>query len=236
MTVTTEVVLGILKMSTTYGVQTLRRRALAHLNTVYPLTLQGWDNRKQGTIQTQSEVYKSFGFTSTFAMAYAIVKIAKDYHIPWILPAAFYDCCGFDLDTISAHFKECRDAGNEDEDLKDSLILGAHAHMTASGEIFRFLTIAAPEDCSNPILCLELRRVCTETVSSLFTSNDPLGIWDDEDWNAYLDGMCSVCMEKCKAIHRYERQEFWRKLPNKYGDQHRNWAVLMNLYIHEFGS
>ncbi|KJA21606.1 hypothetical protein HYPSUDRAFT_684571 [Hypholoma sublateritium FD-334 SS-4] len=234
MKVSTEVVLSILRMGTKYHVNALRRRALAHLNTMYPLTLDEWDRRNEtGTMSVQSEVQASFAHESTFARAFTIAKAAREFALPWVLPTALYECCQYDLEVILAHFARARDQdiieADADTELHNSILVGAFKHMEATRDVLKFLIAESPADiCADPAACHEVRRVCLNNIYGItFGSGDPLGIWDDEDWDTYLDGMCPDCVKLSWEQHKRERLALWRKLPFMYAQATvQNWEVL----------
>jgi hypothetical protein len=77
-------VLGILRLSHKYDVRYLRRRALLHLETVYPVTLEAYDR-----IST----------TATFNVApqdhILVARAAMQVEATWLVPPACYrPCCG----------------------------------------------------------------------------------------------------------------------------------------------
>ena len=241
MKVSTEVVLSILRMASKYQVNALRRRALAHLNTMYPLTLHEWDKRVEtSTMSVQSEVQASFAHESTFARAFAIAKAAREVAAPWLLPTALYECCQYDLDVILAHFARAREQdiaeADADTELHNAILVGAFKQVEATRDVLKFLITESPADvCEDPVACHEVRRICLNNIYSItFGSGDPLGIWDDGDWETYLDGMCTSCFALCEAEHNREREAFWRKLPLLYAQRtEQTWEVLKQWFDHD---
>ncbi len=241
MKVSTEVVLSILGMATKYQVHALRRRALAHLNTMYPLTLKEWDARTEtGTMSVQSEVQASFAHESTFARAFAIAKAARDFAAPWLLPAALYECCQYDLDVILAHFARAREQNiveaDADVELQNAIVVGAFKQVEATRDVLKFLIAESPADvCADPVSCHEVRRICLNNIYGItFGSGDPLGIWDGDDWDTYLDGMCEECLNLCSARHKREREALWRKLPLLYAQPtEHTWELLKQWFDHD---
>jgi hypothetical protein len=214
-------------MSTKYQVQALRRRAIAHLNLSFPLTLGEWDNRINcSTISIRREVFTTLPFRSTFEAAIAIVIIAQTENVPWILPAALYECCTYDLDHILFHPTWAN--GMISEEMKKAIILGAFKHREATQAVLRFLVTPASKDCQQSEICLEAKRNCNEIYAGCFPVNNPLSIWDDGDFEAYVDGLCEACNENCWRFHEKARCNIWNDLPDMYGL--RPWSVLEELY------
>jgi hypothetical protein len=99
------VVSGILRLSTKYAIDSLRSKAITHLNTAWPTTLKGWDLREDKahayelTSPTEhaglypSPIVRSFRFKipTNYAFVQDIINLARLTNAPSLLPAAFYD-------------------------------------------------------------------------------------------------------------------------------------------------
>ncbi|KAF7308737.1 hypothetical protein MKEN_01072800 [Mycena kentingensis (nom. inval.)] len=83
---------GILKMSTKYGVEPLRRRALQHLTSAHPTSISVWDSLcgpSTGTRVFAIPAYAgpSFDFSH---LELPIITLARETRADWILPTAFF--------------------------------------------------------------------------------------------------------------------------------------------------
>ncbi|KAJ7733621.1 hypothetical protein B0H16DRAFT_1249158, partial [Mycena metata] len=75
------IVAGVLRMSPKYEVDVLRRRALLHLSSQHPTTLDDWD--------ALGQKYK--GAYDEFLLE--LILLARQTSALWILPVAFYTTC-----------------------------------------------------------------------------------------------------------------------------------------------
>jgi hypothetical protein len=114
------------------------------------------------------------------------------------------------------------------EEMKKAIILGAFKHREATQAVLRFLVTPASKDCQQSEICLEAKRNCNEIYAGCFPVNNPLSIWDDGDFEAYVDGLCEACNENCWRFHEKARCNIWNDLPDMYGL--RPWSVLEELY------
>ncbi|KAK7012786.1 hypothetical protein R3P38DRAFT_3585217 [Favolaschia claudopus] len=82
--------LGILRLAHKYDVPYLRRRALQHLDCIYPTDLLGYDSKVEPTLDRDVPL----------ADRLLSVGIAKEVDALWLLPAAYYDMCRWPLDRL----------------------------------------------------------------------------------------------------------------------------------------
>jgi len=83
------VVSGILRLSTKYAIDSLRSKAITHLNIAWPTTLKGWDLRED-----KAHAYELTSPTEPaglYPSPIDIINLARLTNAPSLLPAAFYD-------------------------------------------------------------------------------------------------------------------------------------------------
>ncbi|KAI0259377.1 hypothetical protein BC834DRAFT_906593 [Gloeopeniophorella convolvens] len=83
------IVSGILRLSTKYAMDSLRSKAIIHLNIAWPTTLKGWDLRED-----RAHAYDLASPTeraSLYPSPIDIINLARETNTPSLLPAAFYD-------------------------------------------------------------------------------------------------------------------------------------------------
>ncbi|KAF9475830.1 hypothetical protein BDN70DRAFT_209286 [Pholiota conissans] len=225
-------VLGILKMATKFRVKALRRRALAHLNLTFPLTLEEWDERATlSTLSFRRDANTSTPFQSTFESAIAIVNTAEKVDAQWIKPAAIYECCTYDPDHFLVN-PVWNDGVTISEELKKTIIMGAFAHRNATRIVLKFLVSPPCKECEQPQECLEVKRGCNEHHATNFPLSSPLSIWEDGDWEGFLDGLCQPCEAQCWEQHSHARHAVRKELPKEYGLEE-SWGVLQEKYSME---
>ena len=218
-----EQVIGILGLSAKYKVPFLQRRALSHLSTGYPLTFDAWKRRGENA---------TFLPVTDYSIPYATVNIPKTLSVLqhlsrvgafWLLPAVFYESCRYSIKDIIEN-PAWRDPGL-DEALKSVIIAGQMKHVEASYHILRFLQKPSERECRKPSICLNIRLLCTDQVSS-WSKYNPLGIWDEGDWQL-LDEMCVHCLKAAKTRHAMACEELWQGLPELY--ELPPWDVLLDM-------
>ncbi|PPQ79528.1 hypothetical protein CVT25_003410 [Psilocybe cyanescens] len=228
---TLEFILAIFKLASKYEVRFLRRRALAHLERVYPCSdIDDWDRREDfSTFSIERQEFHCHPVSSTLTGTLNIIELCTAYNVPWILPTAFYECCLYDMKTLLAHpkWKDC--PGSLPNDIKTRIICGYLAHKEESSRVLAFLHTDLPH-CENEQVCsnirrVELRKLCTVREQPR-EMQDFLGkVWDMSDWDEFVSqGMCNSCLSCCKALHRAFRQVSWDNLPAMYGLP--NWDKL----------
>jgi len=83
------IVSGILRLSTKYAIDSLRSKAITHLNIAWPTTLKGWDLREEKA--HAYEVTSQAEHASHYPSPIDIINLARLTNAPSLLPAAFYD-------------------------------------------------------------------------------------------------------------------------------------------------
>lgn len=139
-----------------------------------------------------------------------VLKILSQVGAFWLLPAAFYECCRYDLQdliTNSVWLDPSFDNG-----LKKTIIIGYNRQIQESRHILRFLHRPSEGNCFQTSVCLEVRRQHAEESFESWSMNNPLGIWDEGDW-LLLEEMCTPCLEAAKAIHDEDCVDLWKRLP-----------------------
>ncbi|KAF9530915.1 hypothetical protein CPB83DRAFT_849859 [Crepidotus variabilis] len=210
-------VLGILDLSSRYGVGYLRKRALSHIVSGYPTTLAEWFNHRETTTfapitdftiaRAQTSIHVSL------MTLYALAKVGAS----WLMPAVFYQCGRYELQVLISHSTWIN--GPLNEKLKSIVLTGHSKQWWASRRVLGFLQRAPPENCATPIPCAVARRVQSEQLHACDDLEppmcSPLTVWEDGDWMC-LD-VCEECMIIARKEHAAACEDFWMKLPEIYG-------------------
>ncbi|KAJ6529620.1 hypothetical protein B0H19DRAFT_968072 [Mycena capillaripes] len=203
---TYETMAGILRLSTKYEVEHLRRRALVHLSSAFPMTLADWDMRTP----------RSWNFQYSSSGSISLINLCRQTEALWILPAAFYRlgmtsrastiiCGGVSQVQLSVSDRVC---------FLDGLLVQRSATM----DIVRFLYHPVSTDgCMTRKRCAEAKLDALEQVRDDLKAFPalPLGIWCEDYWDR-LSEMCATCLEELREIHRKAREEFWRQIPEMF--------------------
>jgi len=207
-----EQVIGILSLSSKYKVPHLQKRALLHLSTGYPSTLDAWKYRGDRStflpITNHSVPYATLNIPKTLSVLQHLSRVGAF----WLLPSAFYECCRYAIKDIMEH-PAWRDPGLDDG-LKSAVITGHMRHIEASHQVIRFLQKPSEKECPKPSICLNVRLLCLDQVAS-WSKQNPLGFWDEGDWEL-LEELCTDCHKAAKARHVTACEDLWQGLPELY--------------------
>ncbi|KAF8631929.1 hypothetical protein AX15_002182 [Amanita polypyramis BW_CC] len=77
---------GILRLSSKYMIDSLRAKALSHLNMAWPTSLKGWDTRED-----IARIYEMETGSHFYPHPISVINLAREVDAPSLLPAAFYD-------------------------------------------------------------------------------------------------------------------------------------------------
>jgi len=236
------IVSGILRLSTKYAIDSLRAKAIAHLNIAWPTTLKGWDLRED-----KAHAYELTSLTehaSLYPSPIDVVNLARLTNASSLLPAAFYDMSRYTfaqifepIDDEPSRFRGGIDGGSLCADDMQRLALGkeasAHAvsaviHGMGRGPLvhsrkgaFSLHPHTPPVAvCTTPSVC---RRDFAELVA-LATQHyvcdrergyaDPLYV--AEELGALKSADVSECRACARALEIWaarERERMWKMIP-----------------------
>ncbi|KAH9482472.1 hypothetical protein JR316_0004572 [Psilocybe cubensis] len=233
-----EVILAIFKLASLYEVNYLRRNALAHLELAYPCTnIEDWDSREQRStfsVDRSAEFYQTIPHTLT--NTFSLIELCMAHRAFWILPAAFYECCLYNVDKILEHPKwaECNDDSLLPA-IKNKIITGFISQKEETSRVLSFLHVSLPQ-CNSSRKCNEIRQ--GELANIYITRGnkrrdmDFLGtVWDKGDWDEFGEqGMCGQCLSMCRSYHNNFRVDAWENLPSLYDLP--DWDSLRELRSH----
>jgi hypothetical protein len=197
---------AILRLSTKYNVDVLRRRALAHISSLYPTTLQEWDLRKD----TAMEVFN--------ARPFAVLLLAKETGHQALLPACMYLCAdSVDINDILDGLKSI-DGQHIELDWPDkrACIRGRQNLLLAlRSEVFAFLTgsLAIP-NCVSPQRCDSSKLRWLQSLEASLGNGCP-GIFSIKFPGAsFRKAVCDNCYTASYTNSNHQRQLIWDKLPS----------------------
>jgi hypothetical protein len=125
----------------------------------------------------------------------------------WLLPAAFYECCRYDLNASSLILLGCGLADH----LKNNILIGYNKQVQEASRVLRFLYRPLDSSRLQPSACLEVRRQHADESFGSWTMNDPFRIWNAEGW-VFLEELCVPCVEASKVIHAEDCSDLWKRL------------------------
>ncbi|KAJ7663269.1 hypothetical protein DFH06DRAFT_346759 [Mycena polygramma] len=210
---TPEVLAGVLRLSSKYEVEHLRRRALVHLSSQFPTKLEDWDRFEHEEAESDDLP--------------PLIELARQSRAPWILPTVFY-LLGSE---VSHHLPTVL---HGDQQLSDAdqifYVLGSSLQRETMRTVMRFL-----HDPATVPGCMSIARCTPAKLCALTEVSDdcdnypgicPLDIWAPADW-VRLSALCEVCLPALHALHEQARQNLWDRIPQMYGLP--PWAELEKL-------
>lgn len=213
---TIDVIIGILRLSAKYEVGYLRRRALSHLDTLFPLTLSAFDERQ-----------KHRTMPKRLNTAFYIAALANQLGMEWLLPQTLYCvCAGPPRDIIEGAEWEGEtrvhlDTVNKVRCIEGLVELGTRERRDVLG----FLTVNKVEGCKSQDECRMGRIAMVRKLDKRRDRVDPLGVLQGR-WAQYEESVCKVCVKEGKRAHREARKELWNELPEIFGLQ--SWESLLS--------
>ncbi|KAJ7634046.1 hypothetical protein B0H17DRAFT_961498 [Mycena rosella] len=205
---------GVLRMSHKYEVDALRNRALTQLSQFHPTTLVGWEEfaGKRGSCTW---------LTHPPSVLIAIVALARQLSIDWILPSAFYLVCEFTPERLI--LLESDDVELSSDDKVWCVTACRLLETTSVTRILDFLW--SPTHING----CEARRACADARVYARRAAEawrdraadeaaimPLDLWTDATgWNGLK--VCDVCLSAMKIAHQEAKQAIWDRLPEMFG-------------------
>jgi len=212
---TFEKVAAILRLSTKYEVEYLRRRALDHLSSGYPTSLGQW--------RENEAPLASFPVLPSDALA--AINLARECDCPWALPTALYDYCKFTGpgEIFGGTMQDGVLLALSEAD-KQLCLEAREAQREASKDLENFLTALLPEDCTGSG-CLGSRLVWMRYLNKLRQDGfwlDPTETW--EHWGLFAEHVCGPCLFACQKKYEDARQAVWESIPGMFNLP--SWAEL----------
>jgi hypothetical protein len=205
-------VIGILRLAHKYDVQYLFRRALSHLDFMYPMNFHAFEavNNRNPRDAAVHYVENASGIRPHLIT----LRVASQVGATWLLPTAYYSVC-----TYSSFFE----AG------KDWIALGPEAQQTclnsqielAEGTAMTYMFVdETGKDCSVCSSSEDCATLVRDALAHLGQSAaaeadlNPLGEW------LFSDLICSLCRDCGLAALNYHtcgQLDFWKRMPGIFG-------------------
>ncbi|KAJ6577894.1 hypothetical protein B0H19DRAFT_1121730 [Mycena capillaripes] len=195
------VVLDILRMSNKYDATELFRRALLHLDTIYPTSLQQFP-----------DIPRQLHPGGPLVGHCAVISAAVAFGVPWLLPSLYYEISCYPIRDILA-------VGATWDELPLSTrrqILTTHPGRFERLRLVNWFKFDEVHGC-------DWREGCPynsmSSASQLFAfiahdrTMDPLRYWNEEAKTKFRDTRCSICREGFERLIEEGREEIWKGLP-----------------------
>ncbi|CAA7266615.1 unnamed protein product [Cyclocybe aegerita] len=196
------IVEGILRLSLKYDVNYLRRRALQHLLSTFPTTLQDWklrDNKR--TIPPVDNT------------PFAAFRAAREFDLDFLLPSILYCMSSHPFEKTLDH-SPWRDGQIELPwpDKRLSIVGRQKILMYQSRTALGMTKVSSVpvEGCTGES-CITTRLRCAEILNGW----DMAGLLDyfEDNANVYAPDFCSVCRSAFEDMCNSTSQTLWNELP-----------------------
>ncbi|KAH8099437.1 hypothetical protein BXZ70DRAFT_300842 [Cristinia sonorae] len=226
---------GALKLAMKYECDALRKRIVENLEADWPNTLAQWDARCSEAVIARSEhsqqptgKINGLYLDDRLPEPASAIRIASDYNIPSILPAAFYQLALLSTDADWDRYRESLSGGKHLRfgartarwsllDKKDLMrLLRGQKHVAS-------YTRSIDTDLFSP-RCPRMSKGCPKAKADCwkyFQENAPISMDDPLDVLAdcmRLDSLftelpCATCVTEIGVMAEKKRSELWRRLP-----------------------
>ncbi|KAJ7150700.1 hypothetical protein C8R46DRAFT_1123929 [Mycena filopes] len=206
--------LGILKLSHKYDVGYLYKRAVSHLETVYPL----------GRSDITSFSSNNLDYSSSSSLDLDLLAIPALHRVgaTWLLPTAYYSVGSYKAAMLRGEAWE-----QLPSEMKMSCLLLQVKQVQATHRIHGVYA-ASPETCGSRASCTltRLRVLADEDDIIVNLDHDPFAAWVDCSNNEEFDIIfCPPCFDQVNNDAGAMLSEIWNDLPTNCGLP--GWNVLL---------
>ncbi|KAJ7128811.1 hypothetical protein C8R43DRAFT_692958 [Mycena crocata] len=202
-------VIGVMRLAHKYDVQYLFRRALSHLDCVYPTTFLEFY-----TINTHGPP-PHVAHPETLTAHLTVLRTAQEVGATWLLPLIYYYICSHPANELLA-------AGN----LWDAM--GVQSQQTclmfqlrlsrATGLVHKFLNYLPCDACASPQVCADAVRdlqICLSVWCDAGEDLIPLG--ESALVSNQFHKLCKRCTKDGEDSHCGAQARFWGEMPEMLG-------------------
>ncbi|KAF8649920.1 hypothetical protein AX16_005477 [Volvariella volvacea WC 439] len=204
-TIDFSIIAAVYRLSTKYHVNFLRRRSVMHFETSYPTTLENWTTRdRRRTIPAIDD------------MPFAILNLARELNLSWVLPAVHYCIATHPLEKIfeGVTFREQKIELHLD-DIRASSIGRARLLQLQIRYALQVMNEGLDNaECEEEDHCASVRTEGLQSISTWET----MGYLDlRADNTDVFKGMCEPCSSWYRKYYEGTRKELWGYLPEMFG-------------------
>ncbi|KAF8805893.1 hypothetical protein BYT27DRAFT_7234211 [Phlegmacium glaucopus] len=199
------IVEGVLRLSLKYDVQYLHRRALKHLKSTFPQSLEDWKKRDfNRTIPPLDNT------------PFAALRIAREFDLTWLLPSIYYCISSHPLDkTLDGVKWEGEDLQLSWIDKRTSLIGRANILQLQSRNALMLTKLASvPVGGCTSTNCPSTRARYAEMLAG-WAMAGLLDYFEDNNQGYSVD-FCSTCRVSFKEQCEAASQDLWNELPDMF--------------------
>ncbi|KAJ7258995.1 hypothetical protein C8J57DRAFT_1185284 [Mycena rebaudengoi] len=202
-----ETVLAIFRISHKYFVGHLIAWCLEEIDRMYPVEVKSWDNRDHSRLRLSDHL--------------SVIRFAREFHMPWLLPAAFLASFGAGIEVRSGADEPlvCFISGAAESLMSpnDYLWLSRATANILGGSIYIMdgMRAAALTGCPTIGACDHNRH---RMLGEVPICVDPMALFVSADsWSGMRRVVCARCACELRVSWRDGRLMFWASLPLMFG-------------------
>ncbi|KAF6744277.1 hypothetical protein DFP72DRAFT_929612 [Ephemerocybe angulata] len=213
------IVASFVRLGTKYEIDSILKMGLARLQYEFPVTLLAWSFGRR--LHTGPFCIQD---VDSAAGRYAMIELALECDIPWVLPSAYYMCC---LDLETTLFK-LQDVARSKTLLQAVPRLCFKAHQALLEDQYRRAECMSAELLRNPDCTFRYRegRRDTRCRSALWCKPglelSDLDTWDRSELRE--EELCDSCIDTIANMSQIDMDTLWDRLPSFF--QLPRWEVL----------
>ncbi|KAJ6556391.1 hypothetical protein B0H19DRAFT_1152485 [Mycena capillaripes] len=200
--------LAILRLSHKYDVGYLYKRAIDHLETIFPIEM----DRIEGINSN------SLGYRQEIGLSLAAISGLHEVGAIWLLPYAYYSIAEFSPEALISSgepWDKC------DADIKQTCLCLLPLLIRATERLSHAL--ASPSTCGSPDNCDLLKFRFLSSHDGLHQS--PLSDFLFSGWRKFDGELCQDCATHAHMQYKGVRAKIWEELPVNCGLA--SWEVLL---------
>ncbi|KAJ7318533.1 hypothetical protein DFH08DRAFT_1036300 [Mycena albidolilacea] len=200
--------LGILRLSHKYDVGYLYKRAVCHMETIYPIEM----DRIEGIRSNNLDYHQEIGLTLT------AIPVLHEVGATWLLPYAYYNVAEFPSGALISAGEPWDKCG---ADMKQTCFLLLPVQIRATERLSHALT--TPSTCASSDTCDLLKFRFLRTRDGLHQC--PLSEFLFSGWKEFENELCPDCATQAHTQYNSVRAKIWEELPANCGLE--KWEVLL---------
>lgn len=198
-----DILLGVLRLSSKYTVEYLRKRCLLHLDTYYSVSLEAFDKwRDTITIGWEAK------------MSYAATILFHELGLIWLLPVSMYWAVYYDVASLLDGIQWRGSLIHLDPESQRACIIGrSELAVRQQRDIGASLATPLSGICGSPGVCNSVKRKCLQRLGKRGLVCPLETFWISDS----MAGCCGTCASEWETIYSEARKKLWADLPGIFG-------------------
>jgi len=189
---------SVLRLSCKYDVAYFKLRALSHLNSAFPMTLDGWNHRDQNRTIPPLDL-----------TPFTVIQTAREFDLDWLLPSILYCICSHPIE------RTFDPSLIPDEEIRQMCINGRQKLLLMQAR-------EALHMSTNPVIMSCPGGRCASTLryfADVLCGLETVGLLNyfDDITSDFPDNFCRSCKTEFRETCAVAGQKMWNELPTVFG-------------------